>query len=223
MHQSLFYRLAEPLDEDARRLTTDAVRQQGMLNQAKTAALEPWDFAVLEMIRREDMTVPMKVGTMRFTRSMLRLYAHGLVAKLDREPTFDERERLNAFLKSPRFKAYVDNVKDTATKYDRRYFEDVASIMQEKDIHAMWDLTDAGVSALETERQKAIAEYAKLQDRCKNDPVGFYNSRGNETYMPLMLAMGMSGPMIGYMAASDCGFASDACANGVDFVDFGGF
>lgn len=223
MHQSLFYGLAEPLDDDAGRLTIDAERQQDMLNQARTATLEPWDFAVLEMIRREDMAVPMKVGTMRFTRSMLHLYAHGLVAELDREPTFDERERLNAFLKSPRFKAYADNVKDTATKYDRRYFEDVASIMQEKDIHAMWDLTDAGVSALETERQKAIAEYAKLQDRYKNDPVGFYNSRGNETYMPLMLAMGMSGPMIGYIAASNCGFVSDACVNDVDFVDFGGF
>ena len=102
-----------------------------------------------------------------------------------------------AHSQSPRFKAYADNVKDTATKDDRRYFEDVAAIMQEKDTPEMWDLMDAGASALEAERQKAIAEYAKLQDRYKNDPAGFYNSRGNEAYMPLMLAMGMSGPVIG--------------------------
>ncbi len=222
MHQSLFYGPSEPPDADAGWLTADAERQQDMLNQARTAALEPWDFAALEMMRREDMAAPMKVGTMRFTRSMLRLYAHGLVAKLDREPTFDERERINAFRKSPRFKAYADNVKDTATKDDRRYFEDVAAIMQEKDTPEMWDLTDAGVSALEAERQKAMAEYAKLHDRYKNDPAGFYNSTGNEAYMPLMLAMGMSGPVIGYMAASDYGHAPDAWADGVDFVDFGG-
>ena len=125
MHQSLFYGPSEPPDDDAGWLTADAERQQDMLNQARAAALEPWDFAALEMMRREDMAAPMKVGTMRFTRSMLRLYAHGLVAKLDREPTFDERERINAFRKSPRFKSYAGNVKDTATKDDRRYFEDV--------------------------------------------------------------------------------------------------
>ena len=113
-------------------------------------------------------------------------------------------------------------MKDTATRDDRRYFGDVAAVMQEKDTPEMWDLTDAGVSALEAGRQKAIAEYTKLQDRYKNDPAGFYNSRGNEAYMPLMLATGMSGPVVGYMSASDYGHAPDARADGAGFVGFGG-
>ncbi len=242
----LFSKLADHIDDSIIQMDEDDKRQKDLFEEAKTATLEPWDFAILEMIRREDMTVAMKVGTMRFTRSTLRLYAHGLIGKIDRESTFDERERLNAFLNSPQFKAYADNVNDTATKQDRLYFKDVAEIMQEKDtsnmwdlidvgvsVHGiaktcmhwhtnMWDLTDAGMSALETERQKAMAEYAKLQDKYKNDPAGFHNSKGNEAFMPLLLAMGISGPMTGYnMATFD--HVHSMSAGGVEFVDLGFF
>ncbi len=61
-----------------------------MLHQTRTDMLEPWDFTVLEMMRPEDMTALMNVGTMRFTRSIFRLYTQGLIVKLDRKSTFDK-------------------------------------------------------------------------------------------------------------------------------------
>lgn len=63
---------------------------------ATEADLDPWDYVVLEMIRRGDPRISIKVGTVRSTESFLKLYCHGLIAKLDRPATFDELERIVA-------------------------------------------------------------------------------------------------------------------------------
>ena len=69
---------------------------------ATEAGLDAWDYAMLEMIRRGDVRSALKAGTMRYAESVLRLFCHGLVAKPANPPTFDEIERLQAFLDSER-------------------------------------------------------------------------------------------------------------------------
>ena len=88
------------------------------------------DSLVLEMLRRGDWTALMGMGTMRVTKSMLRLYCHGMIRVSERaDLLFDERERMQAFLDSPLSRRYASNLAKVMTSDDKRFFEAAARIM----------------------------------------------------------------------------------------------
>lgn len=89
--------------QNSKSLAAKAVRERReRMDAAKKTAAEAdpdsWDYVALEMIRREDLRISIKLGTMRSAESRLKLFCHGLITKRERDPTFDELERIQASL-----------------------------------------------------------------------------------------------------------------------------
>ena len=169
-----------------------------LLESARKAAgraeLDSWDYAALEMIRRGDMRGPMKFGTVRTCESFLKLYCHGLVRRLDRKPTFDEMERIQAFLDSPAFKQYESRLKRIMTKYGEERLALVVEILGIKDISDLMDLTDKGKEALKAKRAKTAALYEKMAKQYSKNRTDFYKAAPSyEWVLPTMVAMGLPG------------------------------
>ena len=155
------------------------------------------------MMRRDDLAIPLKLGTMRATKSFLKLYCHGLVHVLDRKPTFDEMERCQAFLDSDEFKSYKSNLNKVMTKEAREFFKTVAEITDVKDVTDLCDLTAQGRKVLVDERAKMLRIYREINSQYKQTSADFYEKSSRyEPYLPMMVAMGLSGPLIGFMLAS---------------------
>ena len=101
----------EQIKARLRKERTDAAKKA-----AREADLDAWNYAALEMVRRGDPGAPMKIGTLRFCESLLRLHCHGLVERSGRKPTFDETERIHAFLDSQVFRRYQDRLERIMTE-----------------------------------------------------------------------------------------------------------
>lgn len=173
------------------------------IKAASESPLDSWDYAVLEMVRRGDLAIPLKLGTMRATKSFLKLFCHGLVRTLGRKPTFDEVERLQAFFDSPAFSSYKSNLNKVMTKEAEEFFQAVVEITGMKDATRMCELTAKGRNILTGKRAKVLKIYKKMDGQYKLNPADFYEKATNgESYLPIMVAMGLSGPMIGFMLAT---------------------
>lgn len=201
-------------------------RVESAKRAAAKAALDAWDYAVLEMLRRGDMRIAMKVGTVRSTESFLRLFCHGLIAKLDRAPTFDELERAQAFLDSAEHKQYVARLNRLMTKEVRERLEIVAEITGVCDEKDMWDMTDDGRLALQAKRSEVVALYDQMSRQYRENRAEFYASAESYAWaLPIMVAMGFGGGMMmGYMhSMSDvpCDMLCDAGQAGADVMGYG--
>ena len=126
----------------------------------KTASeieLDSWDYAVLEMIRREDLSVPLKFGTMRTYDAFLKLYCQGLIERLDRKPTFDELERIHAFLDSAAYKQYEKRLKRILTNDVKSRLDIIREITSAKDVFDLFDVTNHGTEILKVKRAEIIS------------------------------------------------------------------
>ena len=86
-----------------------------MKQAALDSPLDEWDHAVLEAVRRDDYSAPLRFGTVRTSEALLKLYCHGMIRRMEREPTFDEQERVQAWMDSAAFKQYADRLKRMMT------------------------------------------------------------------------------------------------------------
>ena len=115
-------------------------------NTASKADLDAWDYAVLEMVRHFDMAGPLKFGTMRTFEAILKLYCKGLIRRLDRGPTFDELERIHAFLDSAAYKQYMKRLNRIITKEVRERLGIIQEITGAKNSTDLLDITKRGES-----------------------------------------------------------------------------
>ena len=99
---------------------------------AAGADLDSWDYVLLEMIRREDPRAAMRLGTMRSAESLLKLFCHGPIARR-RPATFDERERMQAFLDSAEYRQYKNRLKRLMTREARERLELIAAVTGARD------------------------------------------------------------------------------------------
>ncbi len=209
------------------------LKREYMVKRYSESALDSWDYVVLEMMRRDDMTIPLKLGTMRTAKALLRLHCHGMIHTLDREPTFDEMERLQAFFDSDIFKRYTSNLGKIMTKQAKEFFEMVTEITGARDMTDLYDLTEKGTKALMDKRAKTLEVYQQIDKQYKTETMTNFSQTSKEynSYLPMMICMGISGPMIGYMlASSDAQYSMQhALANhmaghhgGVQEIDLGG-
>ena len=206
------------------------------LDDAKKAGteskLDSWDYAVLDMIRRENLRAPMKFGTLRTCESLLKLHCHGLIRRLDRRPTFDEMERTQAFLDSAAYKQYEDRLKRIMTNEVAERLELISEILGTKRTTDLLDLTDKGKDALKTKRVEIVALYEKMSKQYVKNRTDFYEMASSfEWALPMLVTMGFAGPMMMYMLASSdaqygslvhshvygSDFGADFDADGVDF------
>ena len=176
-------------------------RIEAVRKAATEADLDSWDYVVLEMLRREDPRIPMKIGTVRSTESFLKLFCHGLIAKLDRPATFDELERIHAFLDSTEYEQYEDRLHKLMTREVEERLKTVVEITGVRNQEDMWDLTDEGRRALQAKRAEIIALYDRMTRQYRANRTDFYGDV--ESYMwalPMMVVMGLgTGAMMAYL------------------------
>ena len=203
------------------------------------AKLDSWDYAVLEMIRREDPTGPLKFGTLRTSKAFLKLYCHGLIERLDRKPTFDELERIHAFLDSIAYKQYEERLKRIMTNDVKIQLDTIREITGARNAFDLFDVTNHGTEILKAKRAEIISLYDKMSKQYANDRTNFYeNASSYEWALPMMFVMGFTGSvMVSMMASSGAqyaglGYGFNAYGDmgmmgGNDFdasgFDFGGF
>ena len=190
--------------------------------EASESPLDPWDYAVLEMVRRDDLAIPLKLGTMRAAKSFLKLHCHGMICKPDRKPAFDEMERIQAFLDSAVFDSYKSNLKKIMTREAAAFFQMVAKITGVNDTTDMCKLTPKGQKALAEERARAAKVCEEINRQYRLDSADFYERASeHESHLPLMVIMGLvSGSMLAHMqAASDAqyGILADMAVGNVHF------
>lgn len=200
-------RASETPAEGRRRV--HAERVEAARKAAAEADLDAWDYVVLEMVRRGDVRVALKVGTMRCAESMLKLYCHGM-AKPDRRPTFDDIERMQAFLDSSEHQQYVARLGKIMTGEIRERLAVITEIVGLEGEKDMLGLTEKGTIALQSKRSEIMELHDKMARQYELDRRGFYEAA--PSYMcalPLMLAMGLgTGAMMSYMASmgdASCG------------------
>ena len=176
-------------------------RVEAARKAATEAALDPWDYVVLEMARRGNPRISMKVGTMRAAESFLKLFCHGMIAKLDRPPTFDELERLQAFLDSAEYRQYKDRLRKLMTEEVKGRLKVVSEITGVRGPEDMWDLTDKGRGAPRTKRAEIIALHDRMDKQYRADRTAFYKDVESYVWaLPMMAVMGIgAGAMMAYV------------------------
>ena len=191
--------------------------------------LDSWDYAILEIIRRQDWFAMLEFGTMRLAKSVLKSGLRAMMYVSERKPTLDERERMQAFLDSPALRAYRSNLKKVATHHDQTFFDEVSAVTGFKMFEAMtgaylppdaeaWareagvfegstKLTGAGKRNLEKRSAQARRVHAEIRGMYGR-PDFYERALEHESELPLMVAMGMSDAAIREMlAASDAQYA----------------
>lgn len=207
---------------------TEEWRQRERIEAARKAAteaeLDSWDYVVLEMIRREDPRIPMKIGTVRSFESFLKLFCHGLIAKLDRPATFDELERIHAFLDSAEYKQYKNRLRKLMTQEVEECLKTVVAITGVRNQEDMWDLTDEGRRALQTKRVEIIALHDRMTKQYRANRTDFYENAESYVWaLPLMVAMGVgTGVMMAYMhSVADASYGMLYSVGRPEYADIG--
>ena len=174
--------------------------------------LDLWDYVVLLMLSRDEYDISIKIGTMRTAKSFLKLYCHGLIQKRNREPTFDERERLQAFMDSIIYRKYIENLNKIMTNKVKNFFESVAEIIDCNYLLTdLYDLTEKGKETLLEQHTKILKIYNEIK---KQTPENLYKkSASYESHLPMMMAMGLSGSAIGFLLASSSSSAQYSVLN----------
>ncbi len=166
--------------------------------------LSAWDYVVLESIRREDLRTPIRIGTMRTIDGMERLFHCGLVRKLSRKMSFDERERFEAFLDSPEYKQHEKRLVRIMTPEDRSRIDDVIEEigMEKKD--ELLEITEEGTQQLKKRRGEMRRLWSRLEGLYyKKGRAGFQKAiSGSLTHLPFLVTMGLAnGAIMAYMVS----------------------
>lgn len=213
---------SETLEEGKIRVFRERV--EAARDAATKADLDVWDYVVMEMLRREDPRISIKVGTVRSSESILKLFCHRLITKLNRAPTFDELERIQMFLDSAEHKQYERRLRKLMTKEVAERLKIIIEITGIHNQKEMWDITDEGKNALQAKHAEIITLYEKMDKQYRNNKADFY--RDAESYMwalPMMVVLGIgTGAMMAYMhSISNVPYMMFDGADSLGFTDAG--
>ena len=170
---------------------TNAEKYAKAIDDMKQAALDSpldeWDYAVREAVRRDDYSAPLKFGTVRTSEALLKLYCHGMIRRMEREPTFDELERIQAWMDLAAFKQYADRLKRIMTGKVKARLEMISRILGVDGKSDMLELTDTGSEAVNAKRAEMAAIYDDMNKRHAAGSAKFYkNAQSCERFMPGM-------------------------------------
>jgi len=160
--------------------------------------LSPKDYIVLESLRRDDWQLSLKLGTMELMAITEKLFRCGLIKRLDREPTFDEKEKLLKFMDSPAYKQHIKRIEQLATP---EFKERVKAYMKKLGFESEYDLTELtgkGKELLNKKIKELKSEWGKLVAIYKTkDGQKLKQEIDNHRFdFPLMLYMGFSSGFI---------------------------
>jgi len=188
--------------QEKERLAKEEKDKQERIEQGTVAelirTLSPKDYIVLESLRRDDWQLSLKLGTMELMAITEKLFRCGLIKRLDREPTFDEKEKLLKFMDSPAYKQHAKRIEQLATP---EFKERVKAYMKKLGFESEYDLTeltDKGKELLNKKIKELKSEWGKLVSIHKTkDGKKLKQEIDNYRFdFPMMLYMGFSSGFI---------------------------
>ena len=164
--------------------------------------LTPKDYAGLEAQRRGDLSFAMKVGVIEGLEMSVKLIRAGLLERLDREATLDEKEKIQKFLDSPAYKQRIKRLQKLATKEDMNRINELLNEIGMKSEFDLSDLTDKGKKVLEEKRKEIEQEWKELELLYEQEDKGKFREKVSQwgNHLFLFLIMGFAnGAMMGHM------------------------
>jgi hypothetical protein len=165
-------------------------------------SLTPKDYALLDSIKREDLKFSLKLGIIESLEMIVKLMRAGLVEKLDREATLDEKEKMQKFIDSPAQQKRLATIQKLASKEDIKRIKELVDEIGVKSDFDLSDLTDKGKKVLEEKREELKQEWKELQLSYEQEDKTKFREKVDQSknYLFLFLLMGFTnGAMMGTM------------------------
>ena len=160
------------------------------------------DYALLDAMKREDIKFGLKLGTIEGLEMTLKLFRAGLIVRLDREATLDEKEKIQKFLDSPAYKQRMKRLQKLATKEDLKQINELLNEIGMKSEFDLSDLTDKGKKVLEEKREEVEQEWKELELCYEQEDKTKFREKVSQwgNHLFLFLIMGFAnGAMMGHM------------------------
>ena len=165
-------------------------------------SLTPKDYAGLEAQRRSDLSFAMKVGVIEGLEMSVKLIRAGLLERLDREATLDEKEKIPKFFDSPAVIERMKRIEKLSSKEDKKRIKELTIEMGMKDIFDVYELTDKGKKVIEEKREEIEQEWKELELCYEQEDKTKFREKVNQwgNHLFLFLIMGFAnGAMMGTM------------------------
>ena len=165
-------------------------------------SLTPKDYALLDSIKRENLKFSLKLGIIEGLEMNLKLMRAGLIEKLNREATLDEKEKMQAFIDSPAQQKRLTRIQKLASKEDIKKIKEIVDELGAKSDFDLVDLTDKGKKVLEEKRKEIEQEWKELELCYEQEDKTKFREKVNQwgNHLFLFLIMGFAnGAMMGHM------------------------
>ena len=164
--------------------------------------LTPKDYALLDALKRENFRFSLKLGIIEGLEMNVKLIRVGLLERLNREATLDEKEKMQAFIDSPAQQKRLKAIQKLASKEDRKKIKELVDELGAKSDFDLVDLTDKGKKVLEEKREEIEQEWKELELCYEQEDKTRFREKVNQwgNHLFLFLIMGFAnGAMMGTM------------------------
>ena len=165
-------------------------------------SLTPKDYALLDAIKRENLKFSLKLGIIEGLEMNVKLIRAGLIERLDREATLDEKEKLQKFIDSPAQQKRLKMIQKLSSKEDIKRINELVDEIGAKSDFDLVDLTDKGKKVLEEKREEIEQEWKELELCYEQEDKTKFREKVNQwgNHLFLFLIMGFAnGAMMGTM------------------------
>ena len=178
--------------------------------------LDNTDYTLLEAQRTENILLGLHIGLEKQMKSIEKLIRCKLVKKLDREPTFTEKEKIARQKDTPQYKQHVARLNRIMDKKMAERLKEFCQKVGLKTEDDPFDLTEKGKQILLTKRKEVESAWQKISSAFdgKNKQLFREQVDKNKTVFPLFLIMGfangaMMGTMMGSMGMNSASYMQD--------------
>ena len=165
-------------------------------------SLTPKDYALLDALKRDNFRFSLKLGIIEGLEMNVKLIRAGLIERLDREATLDEKEKLQKLIDSPAQQKRLKMIQKLATKEDKKRIKELVDEIGAKSDFDLVDLTDKGKKVLEEKREEIEQEWKELELCYEQEDKTKFREKVNQwgNHLFLFLIMGFAnGAMMGHM------------------------
>ena len=165
-------------------------------------SLTPKDYALLDALKRDNFRFSLKLGIIEGLEMNVKLIRAGLIERLDREATLDEKEKLQKFIDSPAQQKRLKMIQKLSSKEDKKRIKELTIEMGMKDIFDVYELTDKGKKVIEEKREEIEQEWKELELCYEQEDKTKFREKVNQwgNHLFLFLIMGFAnGAMMGTM------------------------
>ena len=178
--------------------------------------LDKDDYTILEALRRDNPRLLLRVGVLDSLNKYLKLFRCGLIKKLDRELTFNEKEKLERFKDTPECKQYAALVQRLDCTELRDKFREYKNRLGLKKDDDPVDITEKGKEVLSNMRKKVKEVWQDLKSAYDKKDKNLFREQvdQNMSMFPLFMIMGfangaMMGTMLGNMGMNSQMYMQD--------------